>query len=474
MGETKKEITGDQILKGESHSNINLLMFCLTGVILQAIEITLFGWLWKFYETVVLLPIGFIIVGFLIFCFVNLVNGPLISYYSSQKSELAKKWGKRFPWILFSILPCILFFFLLFNPPIIDNDYIKFAWFVIILCFLNISWNAAFFNYSMLHWDKFKSEVDKKKIRKINNTYLFFTFSIGTFFQSIILNNWNESMYAYSLIGVIGSIITLIVFIISIPGIREDKRTINRYIRDIEKKENTIEFFVKYVKNNTFKHKNYIITSICNIFDTAREYLLIASIPYFIIYVLKEPIMMFFYLIIPFFVGNIIASPIFQKLIVKYGDIELSKKMRVVCIFIYLPMWFVPNSIGASIVLFIGGFCLGGLSLSYRKIYTIVYDEIALVEKKRRTDIYITIQSGLSKIGLLIFTIIFGLVHFLTEFEPLYGKDQLYSAIIGIKILVIIVPAFLTLSSALIFWFGFSLTQDEMDEIVIKIKELNI
>ncbi len=474
MSNSNKKDINDHIFDGEKHSNLEIIQCSLIRIILTVSDLSIAAWVLKFFETVVLLPIWMILIGFCIYNGLNAISDFLIGYYSAQETRIFKKWGKRFPWLIFSIFPCLLFYFALFTPPNIDNSMIIFLWYTFNLIGFYVFWNSATINLDILSKDKFRSESDRKKLGFMININALLAIFIGSIFQPLILNFYGENRMGYSYMIGFGCIGAIIVIFISIPGIREDKGTINRYIRDFEKNETTVEFFSSQVKNQVLKHRNFLILMIITVGDIVREYLLITSIPYFIVYILEEPIITFSFLVLPYFLGNAIGVPIYGLLSKKYDHLKLSKIFRFINIFTYLPMWFSFNVYSVAIVLFINGIFLGGLTISNSEIYDIMYDEAAFMSGKRQNGLYIQIQQFVNKSGVFIFIIIFGVVHIVSEFNPLYHNDQLYSALIGIKLLIIVFPSIIAAISTLVLMKGFKMTPEKWNEIQSKLKELNL
>ncbi len=86
--------------------------------------------IFTFYFSVVKLPVDCITWAFIFWSIWNALNDPLIGILSDRTHT---RWGKRKPWIIFSIIPLSLVMFFLFTPPATSDLVAKFVYFVFII-----------------------------------------------------------------------------------------------------------------------------------------------------------------------------------------------------------------------------------------------------------------------------------------------------------------------------------------------------
>ena len=106
------------------------------GFALSSFFILLFG-MWgslQFYAvTVLLIPIFFIPIMYLIYSIVDGFNDPLIGYYTDRSKRFTEKYGKRYPWIIIGSILCPIPLLLAFIP-ISSSIIIAVIWITIMMC----------------------------------------------------------------------------------------------------------------------------------------------------------------------------------------------------------------------------------------------------------------------------------------------------------------------------------------------------
>ena len=103
-------------------------------------------WVFKFYETEIFTPVLFISISVVIYGIWNAINDPLAGHVSDLPMRSTERWGKRFSWFIITGLPGLLFFFLIFIPPIGTNDVSIFLWALTTLCLLD-----TFFSFMLIN-----------------------------------------------------------------------------------------------------------------------------------------------------------------------------------------------------------------------------------------------------------------------------------------------------------------------------------
>ena len=70
-----------------------------------------------FYETEVGLAGAYAALATVIYSVWNAVNDPIIGYVTNKTAPLAKKFGRRFVWIMGGLVLCSLAFIMIFSVP---------------------------------------------------------------------------------------------------------------------------------------------------------------------------------------------------------------------------------------------------------------------------------------------------------------------------------------------------------------------
>ena len=99
-----------------------------------------------FYEYEVGLNVWLVALGYIIFAVWNAINDPLVGYLTNRPFKFTKKWGRRFPLILFGGVLTVISYFLVFMPPRVDpvsGAWIIFGWLVFSTCLFD-TFNSIF------------------------------------------------------------------------------------------------------------------------------------------------------------------------------------------------------------------------------------------------------------------------------------------------------------------------------------------
>ena len=75
------------------------------------------GFLMVFYETVLGLNASYVFLAMAIFSVYNAINDPLFAFLIDRNMKFTRKYGRRFPWIVISVVPWALSVYLIYNVP---------------------------------------------------------------------------------------------------------------------------------------------------------------------------------------------------------------------------------------------------------------------------------------------------------------------------------------------------------------------
>ncbi|MHA1197653.1 MAG: MFS transporter [Promethearchaeota archaeon] len=128
------------------------------------------GFTMFYYETVVGLNANLVAIAMTIFLVYNGVNDPLFGFLIDRNFRFTKKWGRRFPWIVISIVPWTIAVYLLFSvPSTIDgstNPGAAFAWLLFTLILLDTFGTLVDINYKAIQMEKFRTEYERRRFTR--------------------------------------------------------------------------------------------------------------------------------------------------------------------------------------------------------------------------------------------------------------------------------------------------------------------
>ena len=114
--ELKNETNFDEkIIK--DHPTKIVLSYALAGFGINALYGMILTNTFYFYENFSGLSIATVGLAYIIFTIWDAINDPLLGILSDKPTKISRKWGRRFPWIMGSIIPMIILAGLIYRPP---------------------------------------------------------------------------------------------------------------------------------------------------------------------------------------------------------------------------------------------------------------------------------------------------------------------------------------------------------------------
>jgi GPH family glycoside/pentoside/hexuronide:cation symporter len=90
--------------------------------------------LFYYYEVELGLPTLLVGIAFIIFAIWNMVNDPILGYLTDKPLKWTRKWGLRTPWVVFTSIPTLIFYFLIWTPIVGAGSTVLFIWFILTTC----------------------------------------------------------------------------------------------------------------------------------------------------------------------------------------------------------------------------------------------------------------------------------------------------------------------------------------------------
>jgi len=186
-----------------------------------------------FYEDELLVPIILIGVAFFFYGIWNMVNDPLAGYLSDKTTRFTERWGRRFPWFLFSAFPLAIVYFLIFAVPF-TGEYVIFFWLLITICIFDLFFSFWMTNWLALYPDKFRSHKERTKVGGITTILGLLGMAFGMLLPPLFITYGVKESYIYAALLV--TMIGLISAFLMVPGMREDQELRERALKVVEKK----------------------------------------------------------------------------------------------------------------------------------------------------------------------------------------------------------------------------------------------
>lgn len=157
--------------------------------------------------------------------FWDAVNDPLVGILSDRTQN--RRWGRRYPWMIFGAIPLGVFFFLQWIVPRFSgnediNQWAMFGYYTIISILFNTAYTAVNLPYTSLTPELTQDYDERTSLNSFR-----FTFSIGGSILSILVFLWitdlfpNTPSVKYLVVGLICAILSVIPVYLCVWGTRK-------------------------------------------------------------------------------------------------------------------------------------------------------------------------------------------------------------------------------------------------------------
>jgi len=461
----------DNKISNVFHSKTIMASYGFGNLVGQFIEAVFMVIVFFFYEAEIGLSSTLTAIGFIIFAIWNAVNDPILGYLTDRPNRLTKKWGRRFPWIVISFFPWAIAFFLVFTPPNVnprESPWILFIWLVITTCAFDFFWSIFIVNILSLFPEKFREHSERITASGFNVFIGFFGVVLGFLLPPLIIVY--GKIESYSLTALISLIISAICLILMIPGVKDDKAIVDKYLSIMEEKKDK---FLPALKQ-AFKQKNFIVIIIFYLGFMSLTMLVMASFLYYVRYVLRAEAIAATLIMGMLLIGGIISLPFWVKYTQKTQD---NKKTSVIgaslMVIFAVPLSLLSNLTLVLVTVFLFGIGLGAYWAMMVPVYSDVIDESVIETGKRREALYGGFRFFFGRLAMVVQAITFAVIHELTGFVE-GAASQSPTAVFGISLHTGIIPALFMGIGTLIFWKFYDITPQKSAEIKAKLKEMGL
>jgi GPH family glycoside/pentoside/hexuronide:cation symporter len=453
------------------HSKKNMASYGFAKALNEFLDMAFTAFGFYYYESEIGLNVWLVGLGYVIFAIYNAINDPIVGYLTDRPFNFTKKWGRRFPWIMLGGIIWISSYILIFTPPNVDpvsGAWILFGWLLFATCFYDTFASIFFVNFSALFPDKFRSIEERRTANAIATPIGVLGIVAGGMLPPLFITFGEIRTYIIQA-GVM-LVIGLVILALAIPGCREDRATIDRYLTSHELKAKSRSFFGSL--RNSLKQKSFLVFIITYTLYRSLVICVQSSIPYVIRFVIKREASSMTLVMAGFLIGALVSIPLWMKLARKTND---NRKVIMIAgfflAFISIPLSFIMDFYTLIIVLIIWGVALGGFWVMLAPVLADVIDESVAICEKREEGIYMGFQQFFGRMGILAQAITFVIVHTLTGFAE-GANTQSPQAVWGIQLHFGIIPFIFMLVGMIIFAKWYNLTPEKVKANQQKVEEL--
>ncbi len=417
-----------------------------------------------FYETEVHLNITLLGILFIVYSIWDAINEPLIGNLTDRPLKITRKYGRRLPWVIIGVFPWALSYILIYLAPS-DSQILIFFYALLILVIYDGFYTLWSVNSEALLPYKFSDFDERRKVSGMRGFWGVIGLILGFLVPPMIVDYGIKETYIFQ--AIILAIIICASGFLMIPGHKEGKEVLQRYLETYKDEKWRFNFFKDIVK--AVKKKNFLMWLVLHFGYTILTGLLIASLNYFIKYILKLESSAMILGMSGYLLVSILSIPLWIKVAIKVNN---NKKMIVLgSLFMGIAtmVLFFANSIIAMLIIgcFVG--LTGGVFFVMQDaINADVLDEMTLLDGERLEGTYLGVKFFFGRMANVVQFLILVLIHAFTNFVPeVINQSDL--ALLGIRLHISIIPGIAIIIGVLIFWKFYDLTPERMKEIKEKI-----
>lgn len=433
-----------------------------------------------FYRVVIGISAELLLVSMIIFALWNMINDPLLGYFTDKPLKWTKKWGLRAPWIVLMTAPMFIFFILIWTIPTGVDNTTKFIYMVFIVCLFDLFFSIYNDHLYGGYTNQFPSKFERRKSFMLMTVMLFITLIVMSVLQTAIIGRDETAQSSY-IINAIVMVVLLIIF--TIPtikfGISESEEMKSMFIEKYKSADKAS--FIEVTKK-ALKTKNFRVSLIGYTVQVTATTLWNAAQIYFFVDVYGVGLDA---QRIPLLLSIIaaIASIPFWSNFTRKGDFKrtywVAFLMHGLSFLPFLAMLAIPFESSTfvtlhTIFLFIMNIFYAGEVTMLMPVASDTYDEVALKLGKRSDATFVGLRNFFFRLAFLVQAVVFFIVLTTVNYDATPGATQSEIAKAGIIIMGAVIPCILFVVMSQIFRKSYTLEGEEKDDMIKGLKEAGL
>lgn len=381
-----------------------------------------------------------------IFAIWSAINDPLAGYFMDRTRT---RWGRRFPWIIASIIPLCVSYYLIWAPPssFQSTNNRLLVWLIIVLLIFDLSYTFVVLGWASLFPELYTTIEERSNVLGIRQVFAFLAFIVALVIAPSIVED--ENIPSYKTFGLVIVSIALVNMILSLPGIRVHKHQIE------EVSDESFRVNLRIIKQN----KSFRIYLFLNLIVFFAYGQFLSMIPFYRKVVLGQDAIFQR----NFFLLGALFTPfaiVFWVSLSKIKDPTYIFKVGSLCAIAALPfLWIVTDPIYAAIFLGIAGFGLGGLLFIVDLLLADVIDQDYLSSGLRREGVFFGFNGFFIRFAILIQSLALWFVTKFIGFDP-SANDIDTGTITSIKLQLTFFPLISLIIAVLLVHYKYDLKGD--------------
>ena len=429
--------------------------------------------LFYFYEVEIGLNVVLIGLAFVIFAIWNMINDPLIGYFTDKPRKWSKKYGVRAPWIVLATGPMLILYILIWTPITFAGAMVIFLYFIIVTCIFDM-----FFSIYNVHvyggfTNQFPTEFERRRAFAIATLFLGAVLTFLSVVGSLIIEYGNPASFVILSIVIVG--ILMVFNIVLFFGLRESEGMKNMLIEGAEKAKDQTFF---QVMKTSLRRKNFVLSVMGYTVQITSMALWTAGLLYYYKDVLGLEYSASVLPSIVMIVAFMAFIPLWSNFSKKHGF----KRTYYTCFFLhglsFLPFLFIqPGPNALYIVMFFSffqGIFYGGEVSMLMPVASDAVDDVSVKLGRRQDGTLQGIRTFFFRIGIIVVGVVFMLTSLMTGYSTIPNAIQTPLAIWGVRFKTALLPAILYMVMAVIFYLFYDLEGDKKTQVMKQCKEMGL
>jgi GPH family glycoside/pentoside/hexuronide:cation symporter len=392
-----------------------------------------------FYFAVVGINVILISIGFLIWSIWNSINDPMLGYLSDRTHT---RWGRRYPYIMASIIPLAIIMILLFTPPIafgITDELTNFAYFLIIIIIFELFFTMFDLNLISLFPELFITEEERVKANAIRMTFYIASLIIAFILPTLIIPDFSDPKYLREF-QIFGIIVAIIIVIFGIIFLKVSPKERPEFKDEYKMAPGFITALKTCSKNKTFIR--YVPAEVGMWFVIGMLTTIIPLYGKFVLGIGEGETMFLGLLLIALFISTAFFMNILWKpLVRKIGPRKSFLISLLIWVLTLAPLMFIQDRWQALIVFFVMGIGLSGPIYFVDLILADIIDEDEVNTKTRSEASYYGVKLFFIRLSTVFVFLTIALVFTNIGWRVFEPEKVTPQVLFGLRALMFIFPA---------------------------------
>ncbi len=365
----------------------------------------------------------------------NAINDPLIGVLSDRTRT---RWGRRIPYIAFGTPFTLIFFILIWSPPLggqpltnpLNTDI--FLYFAVVIALFDLAYTAVTVAYTAIFPEAFEHIEDRTEVSIYRQVAAMVGTALGLAVMPLLVSSFSAragDLGGWRGAGIVLGLIGAAALGFSLLGSRERK--------EVSKEE---ALPILPALKETLTNRSFLTFAAANLMICFIWSWLSAMVPFFTKYVLGVGTEQMSLIFVGMFLTSIALYPLWRKIALRLGSkrtLQLSVTLFVVFM---LPVLFIQNLPQAFAMMLLVGAANSGITLIRDVVLSDVIDEDELRTGKRREGSYFGVNVFIERLAMVLIGGASSLVLGLSGYNALL-ETQPPSVALGIRLGMVLLPA---------------------------------